>query len=525
MSANTAIPQRRDRLMLMAGLALAELFAVILTYQVMASIECRQTEIEFACRALRSMTARGLAVITVLAICFWLRPRAYQALREATQSLPGHAVWFGGHALGVALIFLPLPLFGAAEISQRFLPTLLIMGAGGLLGALGALLWITPATRWWHWLKSEGYFLPIAIFGAFIVPDLADLIRPLWDVSNLSSLTFFLVFLVLLALGLDVGVNPGNYTIGYDNFFVQIASQCSGVEGIALITIFMGLYAMLMKDDLRMRRYWLALYPLAVLCSWLFNILRIAILIIIGAEASPEHALNGFHSYAGWLMFTAVALAVVAIAHRWSWLHRSPRDRSTLPPLAEEGLAALIVPFIVMMLSGVVASAFWQTPSDAYPYRAVAMACALLYFRPALLRMLHRPEVLAILSGLLVGALWIVTAPVLSVTSDQPSMAWIAFRLLGTIALVPVIEELFFRGYLQNRLLRGGLFWTVLALLLPNLLFGLLHERYLAGMLAGVVFGLLALRQQGLTNAIAAHGAANALIAIYALITTNWALI
>jgi hypothetical protein len=326
-------------------------------------------------------------------------------------------------------------------------------------------------------------------------------------------------------LGLDVGVDPETYVIGYDDFFVQIASQCSGVEGIALITIFMGLYALLMKDDLHMSRFWLALYPLAVLCSWFFNILRIAILIVIGAEVSPEHALNGFHSYAGWLMFTALALGVIAVAHRWGWLHRTPRDRSTLPRLAEESLAALIVPFVVMMVSGVVASAFWPTPSEAYPFRAVAMLCALLYFRPALIRMLRHPEALSVLVGLAVGALWIVTAPVAVTPQDAPNAVWIALRLLGTIALVPIIEELFFRGYLQNRLMRGGLIWAVVALLLPSLLFGLLHERFVAGMLAGVVFGLLAMRKAGLTNAIAAHGAANALIAIYALIIADWALI
>ncbi|TCL08008.1 hypothetical protein BXY66_0039 [Shimia isoporae] len=509
----------------MAGLAVAELFAVIITYQVMASIECRQTEIEFACRALRSMTARGLAVITVLALCFWLRPRAYQALRDSAKYTPGQSIWLALHTLGVLMIFLPLPLFGAAEISQEFLPTLLIMSLGGAFAAMGALFWITPANKWWRWLRSEGYFLPIAILGACVVPDLADLIRPLWNLSNLSSLTFFLVFLVLVALGFEVGVDPATYVIGYDEFFVQIAAQCSGVEGIALITIFMALYAMLMKDDLHMRRFWLVLFPLAVLCSWFFNILRIAILIIIGAEVSPEHALNGFHSYAGWLMFTAVALAVVAVAHRWSWLHRSPRAPDPQTRFAEESLAALIVPFIVMMLSGVVASAFWPTPSDAYPYRAVAMACALLYFRPALLRLLQRPEAKSVLVGLAVGALWLVTAPVAISQGEQPSAVWIMFRLIGTIALVPVIEELFFRGYLQNRLLRGGMIWTVLALLLPNLLFGLLHERYVAGMLAGLAFGWLAMHKQGLANAIAAHGAANALIALYALITANWALI
>ncbi len=515
----------RNRLNLMAGLAVVELLAVIATYQVMASIECRQTEVEMACRALRSMTARGLAVITVLGLCFWLRPRAYQALRDTAQAQPGHNVWLAIHAIGLALIFLPLPLFGAAEISQRFLPTLMIMSSGGLLAAAGAFFWITPANPWTRWLRSEGYFLPLAILGAFVVPDLADLIRPLWTASNLSSLTFFLVFLVLIAFGFDVGVDPAAYIIGYDDFFVQIAAQCSGVEGIALITIFMGLYAALMRDDLRMRRYWLALYPLAVLCSWIFNILRIAILIVIGAEVSPEHALNGFHSYAGWLMFTAVALIVVAIAHNWAWLHRAPHIRRVRTNLAEEGLAALIVPFIVMMLSGVFVSAFWPVPADAYPYRAVVMACALLYFRPVLMRLLSRPEALAVLVGIAVGALWLLTAPVDIPTASAPGTSWIIFRLVGTIALVPVIEEFFFRGYLQRRLLRGGLAWTILAVLLPNLLFGLLHERYVAGMLAGIVFGLLALRPNGLSNAIAAHGAANAVIAVYALITANWALI
>ena len=33
-------------------------------------------------------------------------------------------------------------------------------------------------------------------------------------------------------------------------------------------------------------RFWLILFPLAVLTSWIFNILRIAILIVIGARVS-----------------------------------------------------------------------------------------------------------------------------------------------------------------------------------------------------------------------------------------------
>ncbi|MGR3712056.1 MAG: hypothetical protein ACU0A6_02910 [Shimia sp.] len=137
-------PARPTRLMTVAALAVAELLMVILAYQVMASIECRQTEIEAACRALRSMTARGLAVITVMALYFWLRPTGYRALAERAFSHPGHRIWMLVHLVGLVLIFLPLLLFGATEISRAFTPTLIFLSTGGLLTAAGAIFWVTP---------------------------------------------------------------------------------------------------------------------------------------------------------------------------------------------------------------------------------------------------------------------------------------------------------------------------------------------------------------------------------------------
>lgn len=526
-TANIPGPSRPARLMAVAALAVAELFLVILAYQVIASIECRQTEIETACRALRSMTARGLSVLTVMAIYFWLRPAAYRALSDATRRSPGHGGWLWVHLAGLILIFLPLPLFGAEEISRAFTPTLILLSLGSLLTVTGALLWVTPLQSWRRWMQGDSYLLPLAFLLGFLVPDLANLIRPLWEWSTLSSLTFFLVFLSLIALGFDVGVDPPTYVIGIDDFYVQIASQCSGVEGIALITIFMGFYALLMRPDLRQRRFWMILYPLAVLASWLFNILRIAILIIIGARVSPEHALNGFHSYAGWLLFTALALLVVIIAHRAPSLHRTPRVKSTGPSLRSDDLAAQIVPFIVMMFSGVLVSAFWATPADGYPLRAALMGLVLIYFLPALRHWATRPSAIAVLTGAAIGVLWIVTAPAAtsSDTSTAPDLLWIALRLLGTILLVPIIEELFFRGYILRRLSRDSLVWTVLALTISSLLFGLLHDRFLAGALAGGAFGLLYLQRNKLADPITAHIVANALIAIAALVTAKWALI
>ncbi len=508
----------------MAALAVAELLLVILTYQVLASIECRQTEIEAACRALRSMTARGLAVMTVMAIYFWLRPSAYRALAHRAVASPGKSVWLAIHALGFALIFLPLPLFGASEISRAFLPTLIILSTGGLLAAIGAVLWVTSFAEWRQWMRSDSYLLPLALLVGFLVPDFADLLRPLWDWSALSSLTFFLVFVVLRLCGFDVGVNVPTYEIGVEGFWVQIASQCSGVEGIALITIFMGFYAALMRPELRQKRFWLVLFPLAVLASWLFNILRIAILIVIGARVSPEHALNGFHSYAGWLMFTAIALGVVIVAHRAQWLHRRPIATHTSAAVRQDTLAATIIPFIVMMLSGILVSAFWPNPEAGYPLRAALMLGILLYFAPAIRGLWQHPTMLSVVVGLLVGIGWIASAPE-TPPQDAPGAIWVVSRLLGTILLVPIIEELFFRGYVLRRLNRGSWLWIVIALAVSSLLFGLLHTRFWEGALAGVVFGALYLRRNALADAIAAHVTANAVIALMALITTKWALL
>jgi membrane protease YdiL (CAAX protease family) len=49
------------------------------------------------------------------------------------------------------------------------------------------------------------------------------------------------------------------------------------------------------------------------------------------------------------------------------------------------------------------------------------------------------------------------------------------------------------------------------------LAFGLLHERWLAGALAGLVFAMVQIRTGRLAEAFAAHAASNAVVAIWVL--------
>jgi CAAX prenyl protease-like protein len=89
-----------------------------------------------------------------------------------------------------------------------------------------------------------------------------------------------------------------------------------------------------------------------------------------------------------------------------------------------------------------------------------------------------------------------------------------------------MIEELLFRGYLLERLAPAGQGWRLAAAVLVSAgLFAVLHDRWLAGFLSGVVFGALVARSGRVTDAIVAHAAANLMVAGWALASGDWNMI
>jgi len=110
--------------------------------------------------------------------------------------------------------------------------------------------------------------------------------------------------------------------------------------------------------------------------------------------------------------------------------------------------------------------------------------------------------------------------------------AWIVLRVLGGSLTVPIAEELAFRGFLMRRFMDPDFekipfsyvrLWP--ALLVSSVLFGMMHgSRWPAGILAGLVFGWVAIRRDRIGEAVAAHAAANLLIAVYVLTQSAWQL-
>lgn len=94
--------------------------------------------------------------------------------------------------------------------------------------------------------------------------------------------------------------------------------------------------------------------------------------------------------------------------------------------------------------------------------------------------------------------------------------------------IVPIVEELAFRGYLQRRLISADFTavpmgaWRWIPVLVSASVFGLLHGDWIAGVLAGVAFSYAVKLRGRLSDAIIAHGVANLLLSLCVLGYGRW---
>ncbi|SHK75010.1 exosortase E/protease, VPEID-CTERM system [Roseovarius marisflavi] len=296
------------------------------------------------------------------------------------------------HGLGFGLILAPLGVVAPPDMSAAFHLVFPVLVLGAALAAFGGLFWLAKPGAWWHWLRGRARSLLALIGLAAVLPGLMVLLGPLWYQEVLTDITFIAVVVILSLVSDRVTADPSVHVIGADDFLVRVADSCSGIEGFVLITVFLALFAVLFRDALRLKRFWLVIWPLALVTSWVFNVLRITALPLIGAHLSPELAVNGFHSFAGWLMFSTLSIGVLVLVSRSSFVMRDlEREREPAAPLAQDDVAERIVPFIVFALSGLVVQAFWSSPTLGYPLQVAMMLGALWWARATAMCYLARP--------------------------------------------------------------------------------------------------------------------------------------
>jgi exosortase E/protease (VPEID-CTERM system) len=498
-----------------------EILLVVPLQRFLVDFDCWAIWGDATCGRLTAAKASFYTLIPALACIALLLAPEREALRRAALRPWPLAVNLGG----VAIFFLPALWLQGAAGAGMLGPSLAAWSIGVLLAGAGALAMLVPDRAVW---RAKGGLIVLSLAVGLAAPFLARDVQGLWNLRLLSDATFHAVAWVLQMLGHPVSVDYAARSIGNGDFTAFIAPLCSGIEGIGLILFFVSLYLWLFRRELRFpAAFWL--YPVGIIASFLLNIARIAILIRIAIGGNVDLAVNGFHSHAGWLMFTLLALALVGGA-RLSGLFATGRPPA---PFFADPIVARILPFAVFMASALLASTFANQPALVYPLRALAMSLALAPFWRQIAGLGWRFDPLALGAGAAIGGVWILTAPPPALDELSAALAgltpgllglWIAARLLGTVVLVPIIEELFFRDYLLARFGGKGL-RGVLALGGTALLFGLLHDRVVLAFVSGLVFGGLRLRQGRVGDAILAHMVANAVIAAAALWQDDWSLI
>lgn len=407
-----------------------------------------------------------------------------------------------------------------------------------LLGGAVAILWflaLAPLRYWRKLAKREKLALLVAVLAGFAAWGLGELTHRLW--RPLAAGTFWLSKDLLQLFYEDVLYDRTDHTLGTPGFMVTIAPACSGYEGIGLITVFLSLYLWLFRSQLRFPQA-LLLFPLGALAIWLANTFRISALIAIGTSYSSQVALGGFHSQAGWIAFSGIALGLIGLTGRYRLFARNPAEDTPEPEEHPEA-TALLLPLLVLMGAVMLTSALSHGFDWLYPLRPLATGAVLWRYRHVYRQWDWSWSWPGIAIGVAVFAVWLWLEP----NSDGSALGsalealprwqrdgWLAFRVVGSVIVVPLAEELAFRGYLLRRLVAAdfeqvppGRF-TWLSFLGSSLLFGLVHGRWLAGTLAGMAYAGAVYRRGKLADAVVAHLTTNGLIALTALIGEKWAL-
>ena len=316
-----------------------------------------------------------------------------------------------------------------------------------------------------------------------------------------------------------------------------IDRQCSGYEGIGLIAVMLGFYMLSFRKSLRFPNA-LLLLPIGIVIIWLANSLRIAALIAVGTWISPEIAEGGFHSAAGWLLFCIITLGLVAVSRQSGWFSIDS-DGKTNSFRTPEG--AYLLPLLFLIGTSLVTSLFSTEFDYVYPIRVLTPLIPLWLFRDFYADLRWSWSWSPILLGAVVFALWVALEPppdpetvtviprALSQIPTAAAALWLIARVIGSVLVVPLVEELAFRGYLLRRLVDADFRsvspkqFTFLSFLVSSIAFGVLHGRWVAGILAGMLYAAAQYKRGEVSDAILAHAVTNGLLAAYVVICGMWA--
>jgi CAAX prenyl protease-like protein len=189
--------------------------------------------------------------------------------------------------------------------------------------------------------------------------------------------------------------------------------------------------------------------------------------------------------------------------------------------------------------------AFWLASPEfwIYPLQTILCGALLLWFwREYELRAARR-IIFTLVIALVVFALWIAPQTLLGfaprldgfnpqVFADQPAAFWttIVFRFLRLVVVVPLVEEIFWRGFLLRYFINeefhavpiGAFSWLSFGLVTAG--FALAHSPadWIAALITGALYNSVAYRTKSLASCVLAHSVTNLFLGLWIMKTGQW---
>jgi CAAX prenyl protease-like protein len=206
-----------------------------------------------------------------------------------------------------------------------------------------------------------------------------------------------------------------------------------------------------------------------------------------------------------------------------------------------------IAPFAALMALLGAGNLLKLNPGYAYPLRTVLVTVVLVLCSRRLVKLKPSAALASVLVGLAVFAVWIgpdllwpgyrshwLFTNFLTGEAGGPKTAgtpvlFMIFRVAGSVLLVPIVEELFWRVWLMRWLVTPNFekvplgTYTAQAFWLSAVLFASEHGAFWGvGLAAGIIYNSWMIRTRSLADCILAHAATNGALAGYVLLTGRW---
>ena len=111
----------------------------------------------------------------------------------------------------------------------------------------------------------------------------------------------------------------------------------------------------------------------------------------------------------------------------------------------------------------------------------------------------------------------------------KTNVGFLSVRVFGSVVLVPILEELFWRGWLMRWLINGNFAkvpigsYSRMSFWVTALLFASEHGSYWeVGLAAGIIYNWWVMRTRNLADCILAHAVTNGLLAAYVVTFDQW---